>query len=248
MNALLLALLLMPAPKTNAGPPPPTPPPEPPPLVSASTSGGRLTVVGATTAPVDSAFVEVGMGWPGLHAGVLRGMTPQLQLGARLSLNYGVEGMVNGVVPGLKLQFLVHFKIWESNKFSLGVRFEPGPMAYFYTSATASSCGFDSFGNIVCGRSVNAIPGLAMPIGVRFGIVATTALAVGVSFDIPMWLSFSTTTSLQVPILTGLGVEYFLQSNLLLCASLRMGPTLSSAYRAPAIFTFEGKVGGAYRF
>lgn len=250
-TVLLLSLSLATAalafPSGGPPPPPPTPPPEPPPLVSASNASGRLTVVGATTAPTNATFLEVGFGWPGLHAGVVRGFTDQLQLGARFSFNFGVEGMMNGVVPGLKLQFLVHFKIWENNKFSLGVRFEPGPMVYFYTSASINNCFFDQFGNVVCGRNTSATAGLAMPLGVRLGIIASPAVAVGVSFDIPLWLQFGTTTSLQVPILMGLGVEYFLQSNLLLAVTLKMGPTLSSIGNQ-AVFTFEGKLGGAYRF
>lgn len=255
-TGLLIAMLLAPPPP-KAGPPPPMPPPEPPPMVSASTSGSRLTVVGATTSPVGSNHLEVGMGWPGLHASVLHGLSNQLMAGARFTFNFGVEGMVNGVVPGLKLQLLVHFKVWESNKFSLAVRFEPGPNVYFYTSASINNCTFDQFNNVVCARSTSAVVGLALPIGVRFGIVASSAVAVGVSFDMPMWLQFGRTTAvfggstpsttLLVPILTGLGAEYFLQSNLLLSFHLKMGPTLSSG-GGPAIFTFEGKLGGAYRF
>jgi hypothetical protein len=70
---------------------------------------------------------------------------------------------------------------------------------------------------------------------------------IGVSFDVPLWLSFGNQPVLQIPILMGVGVEYFLQSNLLLNFSVRMGPTIVSN-GALAVFTFEGKLGVGYRF
>lgn len=244
-TGMMIALLLAPPPPK----PPPTPPPEPPPMVSAPSASARLSVVGGTTAPKDTTFAEVGVGWPGAHASILRGLDDKLMLGARFTFNFGVEGMVNGVVPGLKLQFLIHYKLWESNKFSLAVRFEPGPNLYFYTSASINGCYFGSGGTVICGRNTSAVVGLTLPVGLRFGIVASSAVAVGVSFDLPMWLQFGPTgsTTFFLPILTGLGAEYFLQSNLLLAFSLKMGPTLTTG-TGPAIFTFEGKLGGAYRF
>ena len=230
--------------QAKAGPPPPTPPPEPPPVSLAS---GGWSVVGALTAPKNGNIVEGALGWPGLTAAFRRGVSDQLEMGGRFTFNYGVEGMVSRVVPGLKFQFLLRFKFFDNKKISLGVRFEPGALFYFYPSTGATTCTFDQFGNVVCGRATSTVGGLILPMGVRLGIVASSALNIGVSFDLPMWFSFGPTAIFNVPVLMGAGVEYFLQSNLLLSFTVKMGPTLSSG-GGTAVFTFESLLGVGYRF
>ncbi len=242
MNALLLAMVVA---ASKAGPPPPVPPPEPPPLVSVS--GGSWSVVGALTAPTGVNLVEAGLGWPGLHVSYLRGISPQLELGGRFSFNYGVEGLVGPVVPGVKLQFMVRFKFFDNGKISFALRLDPGPLFYFYPGNGTISCTTDPFGNVVCGRGGNTVAGFTMPIGMRLGLVASSAVNVGVSFDLPLWFSFGPTTTVYIPLLMGVGAEYFLQSNLLLSFLVKMGPTLSTG-RGTAVFTFESKLGVGYRF
>lgn len=241
MNALLLALVLS---ASKAGPPPPVPPPEPPPLVSVA--GGTWSVIGALTAPQGVNVVEAGIGWPGLHVGYLRGISPQLELGVRFSFNYGVEGLVGPLVPGVKLQFMVRFKFFDNGKISFAAHVDPGPLAYFYPSNGFITCTTDPFGNIVCGRG-NTAAGFTMPFGVRLGIAASSAVNVAVSFDMPLWFTFGQNPVVYIPLLMGVGAEYFLQSNLLLSFNVKMGPTLSSG-RGTAVFTFESKLGVGYRF
>src|SRR5690349_17713812 len=83
MTKLILALVLSASGAAmgqgRAGPPPPTPAPEPPPLVSLA--GGKWGVVGALTAPMNANVVEGGLGWPGVHASYLRGLSNQLEMG-----------------------------------------------------------------------------------------------------------------------------------------------------------------------
>lgn len=249
MKRVLLTLVLVGSSATfgqnKVGPPPPMPSPEP----RAVTSGaeGSWGVVGALTAPTNANVVEGGLGWPGLHISYLRGISNQLEMGARFTFNFGVEGLVGPVVPGLKLQFLLRFKFFDSGKVSLALRFEPGPLFYFYPSSDVVSCTTDAFGNLVCGRAASTIGGLTLPVGMRLGIVASSAVNIGLSFDLPMWFSFGRTTYFLVPLLAGAGVEYFLQSNLLLYFNIKMGPTLSSR-GGTAVFTFESKLGVGYRF
>ncbi len=253
MTQLILLLALAAAAPGKPGPPPPTPPPEPPPLVTAPGTGG-WSVVGALTAPINVNLVEAAVGWPGLHAAFRRGISKELEMGAQFSVNYGVEGMVGAVVPGLKFQFLLRYKFFDNGKLSLAARFEPGPLFYFYTSANINTCAIDQFGNLVCGRSTSAVGGFALPLGMRLGIAASSAINIGVSFDLPLWFSFGRTAIFYAPILMGLGAEYFLQSNLALTFAVKMGPTLSSSGpttfnpNGAAIFTFESKLGVGYRF
>ena len=232
--------------------PPPTPSPEPPPV---SLKGGSWGVVGALTAPINTNVVEAGLGWPGIHASFVRGISKELEMGGRFSFNYGVEGALgptipgqsSSVVPGLKFQFLVRFKLFDTGKVSVAVRFEPGAMFYFFPSSGVITCASDQFGNVVCGRSGSVIGGLSLPLGIRLGIIASNAINVGVSFDLPMWFAFGRTATFLLPVMTGVGVEYFVQSNLLLYFNVKMGPTLSSG-GGTALFTFESKLGVGYRF
>ena len=245
MKKMILALVLTASGAVRAQTPPPTPPPEP--LVSVS--NGKWGVVGALTAPANANVVEAGLGWPGIHASFLHGLTHQLELGGRFTFNYGVEGLLgyNTIAPGLKLQFLARFKFFDNGKVSLAARFEPGLLVYFYPSSGVITCNADQFGNVVCGRATSAVGGLTIPMGVRLGIVASSALNVGVSFDLPIWFSFGRTAIVYVPVLMGVGVEYFLQSNLLLAFNIKMGPTLTSS-AGSAVFTLESKIGVGYRF
>ncbi len=212
-----------------------------------SVGSGSWSVVGALTAPMNANVVEGGLGWPGLHISFLRGITPQLELGARFTFNYGVEGLVGAIVPGLKFQALVRFKFFDNGKISFALKFEPGPLFYFYPTNGGFGCTTDPFGTLICGRSGSTVAGLTIPIGMRLGVVASSAINVGVSFDLPMWIAFGRVATLYVPVLTGIGAEYFLQSNLLVSFHVKMGPTLSSG-GGQAVFTFESKLGVGYRF
>ncbi|MFL5322153.1 MAG: hypothetical protein ACJ790_21025, partial [Myxococcaceae bacterium] len=89
-----------------------------------SMQAGR-TVGSGTTA------VSVVAGWPGLSAGVLYGATDRVDIGVRLSFNYGFEGMVNFVEPGMKMQGVVRVALLDKQKFNLGLEFAPGPLFYF---------------------------------------------------------------------------------------------------------------------
>lgn len=204
---------------------------------SGITSGQAWSVVGARTIGVDDNLVEAGVGYPGIHVSYLRGVLDKMNLGVRLSFNYGVEGVLSRIhawapiSPGLKVQGLFHYRLLEQGKVSMALRFEPGPLFHFERGYT--------------------LVGFALPISFRVGIAAASAIGVGIGFDIPLWVQFSSPLSsfsvLVVPILMGGGLEYFISSNLLVSFNLRMGPSIPTN-GSNAAFTFEGKLGVGYRF
>jgi hypothetical protein len=191
-------------------------------------AGQSWSVVGPKTVAPNGNVLEGAVGWPGLSVGYLRGIAPKVNLGGRFGFVYGVEGLVRtSVVPGIKLQVLTKFTLLERGKISLGVTFEPGPVFHFYGYTTLAA--------------------FTLPVGFRLGIAASSALQLAVLFDLPFWVSFGTGSSFNMPILTGVGVEYFLQSDLALFLRLRMGPTIY--FRGyPAEFTLESVVGVGWRF
>jgi hypothetical protein len=145
----------------------------------------------------------------------------------RLSFNYGLEGLVTRVVPGAKVQGVLKFRLLDKNALSLGLTFEPGPLFWA-----------DRFGN--------AFVAFSLPVGLKLGVAVSSALTLGFTFEMPLWIEFGAGGGANLPLLPGLGLEYFIKSELLVFFRTRMGPTL----RPRGVFelTFDAQLGVGYRF
>ena len=184
---------------------------------SGQTVGDRSNVV----------FGEVG--WPGLSVSLLHGATSRFDIGGRLTLiNYGFEGRINDVLPGMKLQMLTRIGLVETSRFNLGLAFGPGVLFYF-----------PRFGP--------TIVGIALPLEINAGIPIGSAIMINFGMDMPMFVTFGRTGSFFIPILFGGGVEYFLNRNLAFTFNLKMGPSIHTA-SGHAEFAMEALLGIAYRF
>ena len=89
---------------------------------TASTTGQQWSVVTARTLGAGANLIAGGIGFPGLHAQFLRGITQTLDVGARFSFNYGLEGQVacnflicpgGALLPGVKLQGVARYKFYD---------------------------------------------------------------------------------------------------------------------------------------
>ncbi len=189
--------------------------------------GQAWSALGGKTLAPGSNQLEADLGYPAISASFLRGVLPGFNVGARLGFVYGVEGMVRESGPGFKAQALLKVRLLDNGQVSLGVVFEPG---------------FFSYSSYLQGARV----GLALPVGFRLGIAASSALAIGVHVDVPMWVEFGQFGGFNLPILTGGGVEYFITSELAAFARVRVGPTIRTL--RPAEVTFDAAVGVAWRF
>lgn len=196
---------------------------------TASNAGQAWSVVTARTAGANANKLEAGVGFPGVSLAIVHGMTASFDLGGRVSVNYGWEGQVSKILPGVKVQALAKYKLYDNGKINLGAGFAPGLLFYF-PSRSPTEVGF------------------AIPLSLTLGIIASSALAVGVTLELPMWVRFGTGSSFVLPILAGLGVEYFISSSLLVWFDLRMGPSIWLANTANTDFTFDGKLGVGWRF
>ena len=166
-------------------------------------------ITGRTVGPNnDVLFFEAG--WPGISASLIHGVKPKLDLGGIFTFNYGFEGDVNvQAVPGLKVQGLLRANFTDSSKLNVGINFAPGPLFYFFSGTT--------------------VIGLEIPVGLAIGIRASPDLNVGLMFEVPMFVVFPSSQylgELVVPILFGGGIEYFLQPNLALTFTMKMGPMI----------------------
>jgi hypothetical protein len=204
------------------------------------------SIIGGKSIGNQQTALEAGFGFPGLHGSILRGITPTIDIGGRFSFDYGIEGLTNQVVPGIKLQGLLHVSLLESGIVSLMVAFEPGPLLHFYGGRTDTLPG-----GIRIVTDGYTLSGLALPLRLQLGIAASSALNVGVHFDIPMWIAFANAgngnASFQFPILAGVGVEYFVKHNFLVYFEIRMGPTIFTE-TSTATFTLISNVGIGYKF
>ncbi len=200
-------------------------PPPPPPA-----EGQAWSMVGGRTLGFNKTMVEGGMGFPGMHVSLMRGVTDNVDIGGRVGFNYSVEGLLPLYIPGIRGQFAVKVRLVNKDTVSLALRTDPGVAFYFLRGS--------------------AVIGLLLPIGFSLGIAASSAVTLSLSFDLPMWIGFSTAGGpavLTAPVLSGAGVEYFVTSDLLAYLSVKMGPSFESQ-GGTATLTMEGKVGVAYRF
>ncbi len=190
-------------------------------------SGQAWSAIGARTLAPGENLLEASAGYPSISGSYLRGVSPGLNVGGRLAFVYGVEGMFREAAPGFKLQGLLKLRLLDSGKVSLALTVEPGLLYY---------------GSFLQGARV----GLTLPVGLRLGIAASSALSVAVLVELPMWVEFGIFGGFNLPILTGGGVEYFITSQLAVFVRARIGPTLRTM--RPTEVTFDGSVGIAYRF
>ncbi|ADO74134.1 hypothetical protein [Stigmatella aurantiaca] len=190
------------------------------------------SALAADTVGVGNTAIVGQAGWPGLSLAVLRGTWPDLDLGGRFSFNYGQEGLVEIVEPGLKFQGYARLKLLQLDQVALAATFQPGLFFYFHE-------GSDDVG-------------LTLPAALVVGIPVGSALMVNVGLEVPFHVYFGEDGGAVVPVLVGGGLEYFIDRNLAVTANVRMGPSLvpgsgrglggESAY-----FTLETLLGVAVR-
>jgi hypothetical protein len=193
-----------------------------------SAHSGATVGQGATALTAD-------VGWPGLSLGVLYGAGARFDLGARFTFNYGFEGMVRHVAPGIKLQGVARLMLLETSKINLGLEFAPGPLFYF--DAPRDNRFY-----------YREMIGLTLPISVNLGIPVGSAIMLNAGLDMPMFVIFGQSGGLVFPVLFGGGLEYFIDRSLAVTFNVKMGPSFFTYYYSRAEFTLETLLGIAYKF
>jgi hypothetical protein len=172
---------------------------------------------GRTVGGGDAFHLE--LGWPGLTVSYLHGMADRLDLGLRLSLNYGYEGYprLSGI-PGVKLQGALRVGLFDAGKLGLALSFQPGILYYSF-------------------RGGGSTVGFTLPVALGLNVALSDALNVGASLDVPLWITFGPFSTATVPVLFGVGLEYFLDRGLALTFRMKMGPAINSAAGAELMFS-----------
>jgi hypothetical protein len=194
--------------------------------------GQGWSVLGADSMGAGNTAFTGQIGWPGLTLGLLHGGSSNVDVGGKFSFNWGREGLVDAVDPGLKLQLWLRIMLAKTNNVSLAVTFQPGPFVYFIDRGR-----FDD----------DTAFGMAIPVGLVVGIPVGSALMVNAGIDIPFHVYFGEGIGPVIPILFGGGLEYFVSNQLDVNFNLRMGPSIFPRFDDSA-FTMEALAGVAYRF
>jgi hypothetical protein len=166
--------------------------------------------------------VQAELGWPGVAGTFLFGLSSTFDVGAKLGVQSGVEGLVPSLDSGLKLQGVVRYRLWEEGHNNLAIRVSPG---------------FSYYGR------VDTV--LTVPVEVAFGHWLSSALLLHGALEMPFLARFGATNSVVLPIVAGVGAEYFLKQNWLLTFRSRMGPVFQS--RPSASLWLETQVGVGLR-
>lgn len=194
--------------------------------VSYGRGQGWSVLAGDTVGAGSNVFVGQ-IGWPGLTLGLLHGATNKLDIGGKFSFNYGQEGLVEVVEPGIKFQAWVRLMLAQTSQASVAVTFQPGPLFYFHDGSTDV--------------------GLALPVAVVVGIPVGSALMLNAGVDIPFHVYFGAGGGPVFPLLVGGGLEYFVDRSLSVNFNVRMGPSIfpdsDRRGRSDARFTLEALFG-----
>jgi hypothetical protein len=195
--------------------------------------GQGWSALGADTVGEGNTVFSGQAGWPGLSLAVLRGVLPRVDLGGRFTFNYGQEGLVERVEPGIKFQGYSRLKLLQLDTVALAATFQPGLLFYFPEGDTQV--------------------GLTLPVGLVVGIPVGSTLMVNVGLEVPFHVYFGEGGGAVVPVLVGGGLEYFFDRNLAVTASVRMGPSLvpgagKGLGGKEAYFTLETLLGVAVKF
>ena len=199
-------------------------------LASAQTpTTGHWTVDSAETVGAGNNVVRGQVGFPGLWADIIHGVDPTLEIGGRLQLNYGVEGLTDATHFEMALNFLLRKQFVDNGKLKFAGTFNPGIL--FYTAFSTTTFG------------------ITFPVEGQFGIPIDPKVTLNASFGLPMWVTFGTASAFYLPIMFGGGVEYLLEPNVALTFKLRLGPTIAFANgNSASSFTLNALFGAAYKF
>ena len=197
-------------------------------LASAQTATtGHWTVDSAETVGAGNNVVRGQVGFPGLWADIIHGVDPTLEIGGRLQLNYGVEGLTDATHFEMALNFLLRKQFVDNGKFKFAGTFNPGIL--FYTAFSTTTFG------------------ITFPVEGQFGIPIDPKVTLNASFGLPMWVTFGSASAFYLPIMFGGGVEYLLEPHIAVTGKVKVGPTFITNGGGTQ-FTLYVLAGVAYKF
>ena len=224
------------------------------PCQALAAGGQDWSVVTGRTLGSGATSIHVQAAWPGISFSILHGASPGFDLGGIVTYNYNYEGDVRASFPGIKVQGYFKGTLAKSSKYSLGLWFAPGMLAYFLGQNFCTPIVVQTFTpDVTVGGVVNACSGVGgtqygvtLPSGLVFGVTVSDKVKIALNLDVPFFVTFGDYGTPTIPILFGGGVEYFLDRSTAVTFTLRTGPMIFTKYGTD--FTFQALLGIAYRF
>ena len=182
--------------------------------------------------------VSGSVGFPGLSAGYIHGLTPDSDIGARFDLLYSLENTTHTTF-GVGLAAPYRLVVMRNNNLSVLVHADPGIKLYPSVGA-----GTDSRGN----STSSTLFGLSAASGVQLGIQLMPNLRGEVGVDLPLTLYVTPSLDLAVSPQVGGGLEYYLDKNLSVGLDTRFGPLfVPTTSGAGSQFAFRTQLVAGYR-
>jgi hypothetical protein len=197
---------------------------------AAQYGGQGWSLLGGQTVGGGANVLLAQLGYPGISVGYVHGVTPSVDLGFRAGFNYGYEGFVTVLVPGVRGEFGAKFQLVDTGRFSLGASAGVGVFSYF--------------------GQFSSVTGVTLPVGIAFGIPIASALQLSLNLDAPLFVTFGPSGGLTFPLLFGVGLEYFIDRNFAATFATRMGPAINPTgyrYGSRSEFDFHAHLGVAYK-
>jgi hypothetical protein len=182
-------------------------------------------VTGETVTPGRDA-VSFELGWPGLSAGYLHGLSENTDLGVKFDLLYGRENTTDSKF-GLGLSAPLRLVVSRKDKVLLGLHVTPGVRVYTNSLST------DFF--------------IRFPVGGILAIQATPEVRIAAAVDLMMAVQIPHTTFMEIGPLFGFAVEYAVDKNLQVGLNTRFGPQFYTVSGAGTEFAFTTQIVVGYR-
>jgi hypothetical protein len=198
------------------------------PVGGAGVSGHDFSYVTGETVGAGRDMVGAQFGWPSVAFDYKHGLSPTSDVGARLELIYGVEGVPRYDSQfGLLLSIPIRATVYRRDKISVQLHIDPGFTIYTTDSATFM---------------------LNFPIGGTIGIAVAPNFRVGIGIDLLMKIQLtpSDNTRFWAEPMFGPAFEYFIDRQLSLSLDTRFGPVFMTN-NGRTEFGFRTQVGIAYR-
>jgi hypothetical protein len=194
----------------------------------AQTTPAHWTVDSGETVGAGANVLRGQVGFPGLWGDFIHGLDSTTDIGGRLQINYGVEGLTASTHFEMAAQFLARKKFIDTGKIQFAATFNPGLL--FYTTGTT-------------------VFGITFPVEGQIGYPIDPKLVINGSFGLPMWATFGDFGAFYLPIMFGAGVEYLIEPNIAITFKLRVGPTIQFANGGSSSgFTLNALFGVAYKY
>jgi hypothetical protein len=187
---------------------------------------GHWSVVTGETVSPDRDAIGVELGWPGASFSYLHGTSDRSDLAMKVSLLYEFENKSDSAFgAGFDVPF--RLVVSRSGKVSIVLQIEPGLRLYTQNGTSDFMTRF--------------------PVGGVLGIQATPELRLGAFAGLTMAVNWTHTAFFEIGPQFGIGVEYFVDKNLLVGLNGRFGPQFYSYSNASTDFAFTTQLVVGYR-